>query len=362
MREYVEKTGLQHLAEMKKSRIDHALINALIERWRPETNTFHFVCGETTITLEDISSLYGLPIDGKAVTGSVWSDKSKVSDTCSRLLGVKGNADKGPSEDYHRSFTITTGIGTKLALLCTRVYRQFGLIQPVPPPFHRRERLDERASTSTVDYSLRNQIFVDAWDRRETAVIGGMAAEISNSELEENGSNGSTQWALKKVDRFLQWQVGSIASITPRQGSDVLYHCTKMIGRKIQDSRGAISSLEALEEFDLEGCINNDNRSSTKRADSRKGEPLPNPECILSIDELTLLENFWEKFHTRPEALSGPCSYITAKELHQIMGLHWISTTADMWYFRRKIVHDMYKEQLISHEALAGILKNSEIS
>ena len=89
MREYIEKTGLQHLAEMKKSRIDHALINALIERWRPETNTFHFVCGETTITLEDISSLYGLPIDGKAVTGSVWSDKSKVSDTCSRLLGVK---------------------------------------------------------------------------------------------------------------------------------------------------------------------------------------------------------------------------------------------------------------------------------
>ena len=51
-----------------------------------------------------------------------------------------------------------------------------------------------------MDYSLRNQIFVDAWDRRETAVIGGMAAEISNSELEENGSNGSTQWALKKVN------------------------------------------------------------------------------------------------------------------------------------------------------------------
>ncbi|XXG48213.1 hypothetical protein AAC387_Pa02g2724 [Persea americana] len=89
MMEYVAKIGLQHLAELKKSKIDHAIINALIERWRPQTNTFHFVCGETTITLGDISYLYGLPIDGKAVMGSIWSDKRKLSETCSRLLGVK---------------------------------------------------------------------------------------------------------------------------------------------------------------------------------------------------------------------------------------------------------------------------------
>ncbi|KAJ8639423.1 hypothetical protein MRB53_016117 [Persea americana] len=94
---------------------------------------------------------------------------------------------------------------------------------------------------------------------------------------------------------------------------------------------------------------------SPYQADLRKGEPLPNPECILSTDELTLLENFWEKFHTRPNALSAPCSYITTKELHQILGMHWISTT---W----KMAHDMYEEQLMSHEALAGSLKSSEIS
>ncbi|KAJ8644937.1 hypothetical protein MRB53_006685 [Persea americana] len=92
MKEYVAKTGLQHLAELKKSKIDHAIINALIERWRPQTNTFHFVCGETTITLGDISYLYGLPIDGKAVMGSIWSDKRKLSETCSRLLGVKDSS------------------------------------------------------------------------------------------------------------------------------------------------------------------------------------------------------------------------------------------------------------------------------
>ncbi|KAK5833470.1 hypothetical protein PVK06_017306 [Gossypium arboreum] len=44
------------------------LIFALVERWCPETCTFHFPCGECTITLEDVALQLGLPIDNSAVT------------------------------------------------------------------------------------------------------------------------------------------------------------------------------------------------------------------------------------------------------------------------------------------------------
>ncbi|KAK4388193.1 Serine/threonine-protein phosphatase 7 long form [Sesamum angolense] len=48
--------------------IDTHLITALVERWRPETHTFHFSAGEATVTLQDISIIWALPIEGNTVS------------------------------------------------------------------------------------------------------------------------------------------------------------------------------------------------------------------------------------------------------------------------------------------------------
>ncbi|RWR76234.1 protein MAIN-LIKE 2 [Cinnamomum micranthum f. kanehirae] len=84
---YVQETGLLHLSKLQKITIDHALISALVERWRPETNTFHLASGEATVTLEDVAYIYGLPINGRVVTGRTFSSPTTVSEVCLELLG-----------------------------------------------------------------------------------------------------------------------------------------------------------------------------------------------------------------------------------------------------------------------------------
>ncbi|XP_042016154.1 protein MAIN-LIKE 1-like [Salvia splendens] len=51
--------------------IGHNLITALIARWRLETHTFHFPVSEATVTLEDVEALWGLKVDGDALTGYI---------------------------------------------------------------------------------------------------------------------------------------------------------------------------------------------------------------------------------------------------------------------------------------------------
>ena len=71
---YVRRLGLLPFVLQFKRRappVNHAALTALVDRWRPETHSFHLPCGELTMTLQDMAMISGLPINGQAVTGRV---------------------------------------------------------------------------------------------------------------------------------------------------------------------------------------------------------------------------------------------------------------------------------------------------
>ncbi|CAN1838250.1 Protein MAIN-LIKE 2 [Linum perenne] len=89
--ELVEISGFGHLRKIPAISLDNPLISALVERWRKETNTFHFTIGEMTVTLQDVALLLGLAIDGKPVIGITHTTCAAV---CEKLLG------KAPDSNY----------------------------------------------------------------------------------------------------------------------------------------------------------------------------------------------------------------------------------------------------------------------
>ncbi|KAD2805572.1 hypothetical protein E3N88_38949 [Mikania micrantha] len=102
VKRYIDIAGFGGVIDSGYRNLDHGLLQALIERWRPETHTFHLPIGEVTVTLEDINVLWGLPIEGEVVSGC--EQPSSLADRivrCHTLIGLtpnendlKGNAIK----------------------------------------------------------------------------------------------------------------------------------------------------------------------------------------------------------------------------------------------------------------------------
>ncbi|KAK9056321.1 hypothetical protein SSX86_027411 [Deinandra increscens subsp. villosa] len=76
--EYLKKSGFSGVLQCYYDKIDQHLVTSLVERWRPETYTFHFPFGEATVTLEDVQMLWGLPLGDEKGRDPSGSSKGKL--------------------------------------------------------------------------------------------------------------------------------------------------------------------------------------------------------------------------------------------------------------------------------------------
>ncbi|KAK1608526.1 hypothetical protein QYE76_032199 [Lolium multiflorum] len=74
--EYIQPTGLLPFITLisRGANMNAAALTAIVDRWRPETHTFHLRAGEMTPTLQDVSMILGLPIQGEPLCIDTASD------------------------------------------------------------------------------------------------------------------------------------------------------------------------------------------------------------------------------------------------------------------------------------------------
>ncbi|KAL7251008.1 hypothetical protein ACSBR1_012932 [Camellia fascicularis] len=74
-RDIVQQSGLTSLVHCIYRFVNRIVISAFVERWQPETNTFHLTVGEMTMTLDDVGTILGIPIIGRSVSATTLTDQ-----------------------------------------------------------------------------------------------------------------------------------------------------------------------------------------------------------------------------------------------------------------------------------------------
>ncbi|CAN0830510.1 Protein MAIN-LIKE 2 [Linum grandiflorum] len=95
---YLQEVGLLPFEALAAFTPDPHLITALMEHWRPETNTFHMYHGEVSITLLDVAHLTGLSVTGDAL----YVEYEKETNWAAIVEEVLGKSPVGHMKDGRR--------------------------------------------------------------------------------------------------------------------------------------------------------------------------------------------------------------------------------------------------------------------
>ncbi|KAD3641223.1 hypothetical protein E3N88_30447 [Mikania micrantha] len=240
--EFITLAGFGGIIQCGNRRLDRALISALVERWRPETHTFHLPVGETTVTLQDVNILGPVfllqlwawerlsgfapetvnNIDFQKPYGARWRSSLTYIRTASHVLSAYRSQLHSLTEDkfnwrpYDNVFNLLPGIclsgqaswRCETYLICweivephlpSRVMRQFRMFQPVPvntlfgEQEHRRLHKISRTSGRNFNWLQKHNQYVLSWVGRHNHVV---TEELTDSCV---ASPEYMQWYLPRT-------------------------------------------------------------------------------------------------------------------------------------------------------------------
>ncbi|XP_020421289.1 protein MAIN-LIKE 1 [Prunus persica] len=114
---YIQRSGLEKLIRCSSQNADKIVVSTFVERWNPETNTFHMPFGEMTITLDDVSSILGIHVSGAAIA-PLEDDNDTNFELLVNYLGV---TDEEATEQLHQYSDEYTG--TRVQIVYFRLLR-----------------------------------------------------------------------------------------------------------------------------------------------------------------------------------------------------------------------------------------------
>ncbi|XP_025664519.1 serine/threonine-protein phosphatase 7 long form homolog [Arachis hypogaea] len=79
VKEHLRFIAFYHASQIRIVQCQKGLVNALVERWYPDTHTFYLPIGECA---EDMAMILGLPTDGLPVTGMTMSSFEALEAEC----------------------------------------------------------------------------------------------------------------------------------------------------------------------------------------------------------------------------------------------------------------------------------------
>ncbi|KAJ8627378.1 hypothetical protein MRB53_020685 [Persea americana] len=167
------------------------------------------------------------------------------------------------------------------------VMKQFGWRQILPPPLHPIPWRDEKSSNVTIDYRVKLQQQVQAWENRVSSVIDGeydnLVGRHSNEyfawyhriirlrvERPPHGMRDAQyEHAVQQMDIFLKHIVATVDSVDEKYDSWFLYKIMQTIQHQCVKLSAACSAR--FENFNLEECINSGSYENFSKENQEEG-------------------------------------------------------------------------------------------